>query len=303
MEVGHPGRMAVPALRHADGPGRRRLRDALPSPSGVPRPREHRCELPHHLPVDRERALVERGGVPRHPAAAAESGAGQGRRDQGCGAVPRGRARRRPRGDPGHRDCGPRSLRTPQRCRGDGRTPDPRAAASRARYEWRRKSHRDRHLIDRGRLRSRSVPRHHRDRQVDGQAAAVVERVLQHPLRTRRLRPAQRHRRHARECARGDRRDDERILDRVPFGCHARAAQAPGRRTLLRRRDGPRGRRLPVHRRPQQQQGHVRRPERGLQRRRHEPHRLDHRRARAGRHDRLLVGQLAGARRRERPSR
>ena len=145
----------------------------VPSSSGVPGPREHRRELQHHLPVDRERALVERGRAPRHPAAAAESGAGQGRCDQGCGAVPRRRARRRPRGDAGHR--------RPRRAGRIARLNDAAALAElqtlgqllRARGDGRRrKSHRDRHLIDRGRLRRRSVPRHHRDRQVDGRSSS-----------------------------------------------------------------------------------------------------------------------------------
>ncbi len=41
----------------------------------------------------------------------------------------------------------------------------------------------------------------------------------------------------------------------IALGGDPRAAQAPGRRALVRQRDGPGRRRVPVHRRPQQQQG------------------------------------------------
>ena len=235
MEVRHPGAVAVPSFRHADRAGRRGLPDPVPAAPAVQGARVRRARPTTRVYRSIESAHSSNTGVhqdiqrqlpePRYVKVDVTKGAGQFRAVGRAVALASTKeiasaARRRDR--------------PPRRRIGTRRAADPRPAAPGARRGRRRQPHGHRHLLGRRRVGGGPVPRHHRGRQVDGEAASVVEPVLQHPVRPRRLRPAQCDRRHAGQRARRDRRDDERLLDEFAVRVDARAPQEPGRRAVLR---------------------------------------------------------------------
>ncbi len=302
---GIPAVVAVPSFRHADRAGRSRLPGAVPASSAVQGTRLDGRHL-QHASTDRSRARTRRINAvhqdierqlpdPRYVKVDVTKGAGQFRAvgravalasTKEIASAARGAIARL---SDASALAELRTLGQLLRARGEGGDGSPTV---------------HRHLVGRRRVGRRPVPRHHRGREVDGEAASVVQPVLQHPVRPRRLRPAQRERGHAGQRAGLDRRDDERLLDEFAVRFDARAPQAarasrPSYGDAMDRV----GAAYPFIVGRSNSKVTFEDQSAGLQRRRHEPDRLDHRRAGAGRHDRVLVGQLAGARRRERPRR